>query len=86
MIVGSSISYHSIKQCRILRENLNKFPAKAIDISGMVVGESPDCLLLSGTVVGKNPDHVCWVPFIAKRITLIQDLFSILCTMSAGYL
>ena len=32
MIVGSSISYHSMKQCRILRENLNKFPAKAIHV------------------------------------------------------
>ncbi len=30
------------------------------DISGTVVGESPDCLLLSGAVVGENPDHVCW--------------------------
>ncbi len=30
MIVGVSISYHSMKQCRILRENLNKFSAKAI--------------------------------------------------------
>ena len=35
MIVGSSISYHSLKQCRILRENLNKFPAKAIDLVPM---------------------------------------------------
>ena len=32
-----------------------------VDISGNVVGESSDCLLLSGTVVGENPDHVCWV-------------------------
>ena len=32
-----------------------------VDIFGIVVGESPDCLLLSGTVVGENPDHVCWV-------------------------
>ncbi len=31
------------------------------DISGSVVGESLDCLLLSGTVVSENPDHVCWV-------------------------
>ena len=30
-------------------------------ISGTVMGESPDCLLLFGTVVGENPDHVCWV-------------------------
>ncbi len=29
-------------------------------LSGTVVGENPDCLLLSGTVVGENPDHVCW--------------------------
>ena len=31
-----------------------------VDIFGTVVGESPDCLLLSGTVVGENPDYVCW--------------------------
>ncbi len=31
-----------------------------VDISGTVVGASPDCLLLSGMVVGENPDHVCW--------------------------
>ncbi len=31
MIVGSSISYHSMKQCRILHENLGKFFAKAIE-------------------------------------------------------
>ncbi len=30
MTMGSSISYHSMKQYRILRENLNKFSAKAI--------------------------------------------------------
>ncbi len=34
--------------------------ASPVDISGTVVGESPDCLLLFGTVVGENPDHVCW--------------------------
>ena len=33
-----------------------------VDNFGTVVGENPDCLLLSGTVVGENPDHVCWVP------------------------
>ncbi len=32
-----------------------------LDNFGTVVGENPDCLLLSGTVVGENPDHVCWV-------------------------
>ena len=32
-----------------------------VDIFGTVVGESPDCLLLSWTVVGENPDYVCWV-------------------------
>ncbi len=31
-----------------------------VDNFGIVVGENPDCLLLSGTVVGENPDHVCW--------------------------
>ena len=33
-----------------------------VDNFGTVVGENPDCLLLSGTVVGENPDHVCWGP------------------------
>ncbi len=32
-----------------------------VDNFGTVVGENPDCLLLTGTVVGENPDHVCWV-------------------------
>ena len=31
-----------------------------VDIFGTVVGESPDCLLLSGTVVVENPDYVWW--------------------------
>ena len=31
-----------------------------VDNFGTVVGENPDCLLLSGTVFGENPDHVCW--------------------------
>ncbi len=31
-----------------------------VDNFGTVVGENPDCLLLSGTVVGENLDHVCW--------------------------
>ena len=31
-----------------------------LDNFGTVVGENPDCLLLSGTVVGENPDHVYW--------------------------
>ncbi len=30
-----------------------------VDNFGTVVGENPDCLLLSGTVVCENPDHVC---------------------------
>ena len=34
--------------------------ANPLDNFGTVVGENPDCLLLSGTVVGENPDHVCW--------------------------
>ncbi len=29
-----------------------------VDNFGTVVGENPDCLLLSGTVVSENPDHV----------------------------
>ncbi len=35
-----------------------------LDNFGTVVGENPDCLLLSGTVVGENPDHVCWDLFL----------------------
>ena len=36
---------------------------------GSIVGENPDCLLLSRTVVGENPDHVCWAlsPFVAQK-------------------
>ncbi len=37
-----------------------------VDNFGTVVGENPDCLLLTGTVVGENPDHVCW----AKMFTM----------------
>ncbi len=32
-----------------------------VDNFGTVIGENPDCLLLSGTVVSENSDHVCWV-------------------------
>ena len=32
-----------------------------VNISGTVMGESPDCLLLSGTMVGENWDYVCWM-------------------------
>ncbi len=35
-----------------------------VDISGTIVGDKPDCLLLSGTVVGENPDHVCWAYYV----------------------
>ena len=38
--------------------------AHPVDISGTVVGESPECLLLSSTVVGENPGHVCWAMII----------------------
>ena len=31
-----------------------------VDISGTIVGESPNFLFLSGTLVGENLDHVCW--------------------------
>ncbi len=37
-----------------------------LDNFGTVVGENPDCLLLSGTVVGENPDHVCWAVALKK--------------------
>ncbi len=37
--------------------NIYKDP---VDIFGTVVGESPDCLLLSGTVVSENTDYLCW--------------------------
>ncbi len=36
------------------------------DISGTVVGENQDCLLLPGNVVGESPDHVCWVHIFAR--------------------
>ena len=41
-----------------------------LDIFGTVVGESPDCLLLSGTVVGENPDHVCWEVINVLHVTM----------------
>ena len=45
-------------------DDFNKTGSKSllipVDNFGTVVGENPDCLLLSGTVVGENPDHVCW--------------------------
>ena len=42
------------------------FPSSNIpvDISGTVLGECLDCLLLSGIVVGENPDHVCWDAYL----------------------
>ena len=45
-----------VAQCNksIIVENI------PVDISGTIVGESPDCLLLPGTVVGGNPDRVYW--------------------------
>ncbi len=39
-----------------------------LDNFGIVVGENPDCLLLSGTVVGENPDHVCWEHFQGSHL------------------
>ncbi len=42
----------------MIKFHLYKCP---LDNLGTVVGENPDCLLLSGTVVGENPDYVCWV-------------------------
>ncbi len=38
MIVGFNISYHSMKQCRILHENLDKYFAKAIGFIGCIGG------------------------------------------------
>ncbi len=43
-----------------------------VDNFGTVVGENPDCLLLSGTVVGENPDHVCWVEVQLKETSEIK--------------
>ncbi len=37
-----------------------------VDNFGTIVGENPDCLLLSGTVVGENPDHVCWARMLGR--------------------
>ena len=39
-----------------------------VDIFETVIGESPDCPLLSGTVVGENPDYVCWVVVEPGRV------------------
>ncbi len=50
-----------------------------VDIFGTVVGESPDCLLLSGTVVGENPDYVCWV------IGLVSVCLSVRALMQGKY-
>ena len=44
-----------------------------VDNFGTVVGENPDCLLLSGTVVGENPDHVCWESFVVNRLAIVVD-------------
>ncbi len=44
-----------------------------VDISGTVVGESSDCLLLSGTMVGENPDQVCWVAILGHVLLLQID-------------
>ncbi len=45
---------------------IENFP---LDYFGTVVGENPDCQLLSGTVVGENPDHVCWVIYMWRGST-----------------
>ena len=47
-----------------------------VDNFGTVVGENPDCLLLSGTVVGENPDHVCWV--LRPHVMLLSHFSEIL--------
>ncbi len=63
-----------MKAEKVLGKNAANYPAVLIDSTspatvlaifpvdnfGTVVGEHPDCLLLSGTAVGENPDHVCW--------------------------
>ena len=54
-----------------IRHPLSSYP---VDNFGTVVGENPDCLLLSGTVVGENPDHVCWV--IMRELKPTVGLFS----------
>ena len=51
IIVGSSIRYHSMKKCRILHENLNKFPAKAIQRSlGAVLNQCSIIILYNFTI------------------------------------
>ncbi len=52
-----------------------------LDNFGTVVGENPDCLLLSGTVVGENPDHVYW--------EIVQHAFQLIvlfCIFDGDYL
>ena len=45
-----------------------------VDISGTIVGESPDCLLLPGIVVGENLDNVCWDITVENKIVNIMKL------------
>ncbi len=54
-----------------------------VDNFGTVVGENPDCLLLSGTVVGENPDHVCWVHNLSLEILVVRaNVFWDLCNLA----
>ncbi len=43
-----------------------------VDNFGTVVGENPDCLLLSGTVVHENPDHVCWADCLSVCLSVFS--------------
>ena len=43
-----------------------------------VLGESPDCLLLSGTAVGENLDHARWVKLNRVMLGLKGFYLSIL--------
>ncbi len=58
------------------------FGYKVIIFENVIVGESPDCLLLSGTVVGENPDYVCW----ALEAYFLQLIMVIFATMLSGYI
>ncbi len=62
--------------CFLTHQKLFKNP---VDISGAVICDSPDYLLLSGTVVGGNLDHVRWEDTTKSSKTWVYYSNSITC-------
>ena len=60
-------------------------PSHTVDISGTVVGECPDCLLLSGTVVSENPDHVCWAQIHSWLHNQVTRIFNRVRIVTTGH-